>query len=90
MKPPPSPAPSAPAPTAPPTILNSQALNITALRSLVAQGQQQFEDLSTIIAQSNVSDSNPNILSNLNSIQLTFQNIREHLNGVAAGTQIIQ
>jgi hypothetical protein len=83
-----SPQPTIPAPTipAPPTTI-AQPLNITALRSLVAQGQEQFQELSTALTRSNVSDS---ILADLNAIQVTFQDIRGHLNGVASGTQVIQ
>ena len=73
--------------TPPTTPTISKPLNATALRDLVAQGQEQFQALNTVLIRANVSDS---VLEDLNSIQVTFQEIRRQLDGVAAGTQVIQ
>ena len=71
--------------TSPTTI--ARILNVTALRDMVIQGQQQAQELNNALIRANASDT---ILSELNAIQNTFQNIRGNLTGVSPQTQVIE
>lgn len=87
-EPEPSPQPQTTTPdttTSPTTI--ARILNVTALMDMVIQGQQQTQELNNALIRANASDT---ILSELNAIQNTFQNIRGNLTGVSPQTQVIE
>jgi hypothetical protein len=87
-EPEPSPQPQATTPdtTSSPTTI-ARILNVTALRDMVIQGQQQTQELNNALIRANASDT---ILSELNTIQNTFQNMRGNLTGVSPQTQVIE
>jgi hypothetical protein len=72
--------------TASPTTI-ARILNVTALRDMVKQGQQQAQELNNALIRANASDT---LLSELNRIQNTLQNIRGNLTGVSPQTQVIE
>jgi hypothetical protein len=65
----------------------ARILNVTALRDMVTQGQQQAQELNNALIRANASDT---LLSELNGIQNTLQNIRGNLTGVSPQTQVIE
>ncbi len=85
-EPSPQPQTTTPETTTSPTTL-ARILNVTALRDMVTQGQQQAQALNNALIRANASDT---ILSELNAIQNTFQNIRGNLTGVSPQTQVIE